>query len=112
MADLNNIIYKGRDNEVEILFSFTGDFAISGLSAFDYIELDLGEETYATNLTPEQLYIKDDFTLVLKIGDATALDEGKYAPSISGYLNPTYNDGYVLNCSSSSKIERIQIKEC
>lgn len=109
---MNNVIYLGRDNEVEIVFTFSGDFSTSGLSTFDYVELMLGGEGYSTNTTPDQLYIKDDFTLVIKIGDITSLQTGNYAPSITGYLNPDYNDGYVLNCSTTSKIERIKIKDC
>lgn len=108
---LNNVIYKPRDNEVFIAFSFGGDFSVGGLSNFSEITLTLGVESYSTISTPNQLFLKDDFTLALKIGDITTLDVGQYSPDIIG-ISPTYDDGYVLNCATSSKIGRIIIKDC
>ena len=111
MTTLNNVIYKGKDNEVFVSFSFDGDFAALGLSNFDEVTLSLGGEDYSTLTTPAQLFLKDNFTLALKIGDTTSLDVGQYPPSITG-VSTTYNDGYVLNCASSSKIASIVIKSC
>ena len=101
---LNNIIYKGHDNEVFIAFSFDGDFAVGGLTNFTEVKLIIGGEEYSTVSTPAQLSLEDDNTLNLSIGDITALDTGKYMPSIIG-ISATYDYGYVLNCSSSSQLD-------
>ena len=108
---LNNIIYKGRDNEVFIAFTFDGDFAATGLANFDEVTLDIGGETYSTVTTPSQLFLKDNFTLALKIGDITTLTVGNYSPEIIG-ISTTYNDGFILNCATSSKISSITVKDC
>ena len=111
MAILNNIIYKGRDNEVIIGFTFDGDFAALGLANFTEITLNLGGEGYSTLSTPVQLFLKDNFTLVFQLGDITSLEVGQYAPDIIG-ISATYDDGYILNCSTYSKISRIVVKDC
>lgn len=108
---LNNIIYKGRDNEVFIAFTFDGDFAALGLANFTEITLSLGGEEYSTIATPEELLLKDNFTLTLKIGGITNLSTGSYPVEVIG-INATYSDGFVLNCAASSKIERVIVKDC
>jgi len=91
-----NVIVKGKDNPVVISWTFTGDFAASGLNTFTRIELIIGGETYSTDLTPDNLSIESDAELRLKIGDTTALADGNYLPQIVGY-SATYDDGYLLS---------------
>ena len=108
---LNNIIYLGRDNEVFISFTFGGDFSTGGLTNFTDISLSIGVEVYTLLTTPTQLFLKDDFTLALKIGDITALTAGSYGIDVIGF-SAVYGDGFVLNCASHSAIERVIVKDC
>lgn len=91
-----NVIVKGKDNPVVISFTFTGDFAASGLNTFAEVTLSIGGESYSTVSDPAQLVITDDNTLELRIGDSTTLADGRYLPEITG-ISATYNDGYLLS---------------
>lgn len=93
---MQNVIVRGLDNPVVMTFSFTGDFAASGLNTFTSIELVMGGETYTTDGTPDNLSIESDTELRLKIGDTTALAAGNYLPTITGF-SITYNDGFMLS---------------
>lgn len=93
---MQNVIVKGNDNPVVMTFSFTGDFLASGLNTFTSITLTIGGEEYSTNLTPDNLSVESDTELRLKIGDTTALADGRYLPEIVGF-SATYDDGYLLS---------------
>jgi hypothetical protein len=92
MATLQQTVYLGLDNPVIITGSFSGEFA--SWVDFTRVVVDIGDETYSTDLTPAQLFINGN-ELRLKIGDTTALQPGGYPLRIVGY-SPAYNDGYVL----------------
>jgi len=108
---MKNIIILSRNNEVEIAFTFTGDFAENGLSNFTNIQLTIGGETYTTTSNPSELYLNGNNALVLNIGSVTALAVGSYKPEIIGF-SATYPDGFVLACDSVSKIGLIYVREC
>jgi len=108
---MQNEIYKGFDNSVVMTFSFSGEFAVDGLSNFTNITLNIGDEFYSTNLTPDQLFINGNSELRLKIGDTTTLESGSYRPEIVGF-SATYDDGYLLNGALKKALpSNIKIKE-
>lgn len=89
-------VIKGKDNPVIFNFTMTGDFAANQLNTFDKVTVDIGGEAYATDTTPNQLFIVSGNQLRLKIGDITTLAVGGYIPEIIGY-STDYNDGYLLS---------------
>lgn len=101
-------IIKGLDNPVVMNFSFTGDFASTGLSAFNEIKLVIGTEEYSTVTTPDELFLNGNFELRLKIGDSTALDAGGYLPEITGF-SPDYDDGYLLSGTKRKILGAIKV---
>jgi len=101
---MNNKIIPPLDNRVEIIFEFTGEFAVNGLSNFEEIILTIGSEVYSTTANPTDLYHTDNTTLTLDIGDSTELLSGLYIPKVVGY-NSTYDDGYGLTGSFNNLLE-------
>lgn len=93
---MQNFFIKGRDNPVVINFSFNDGLS---LSMFDRIVFQIGPEEYATDTNPDKVVV-DGNSLIISVGDTTALEFGRYLPVITGY-NATYNDGYVLTGKSN-----------
>lgn len=93
---MKNFFIKGRDNPVVINFSFNDGLS---LSMFDRVVFEIGTEEYATDTNPDKVVV-DGNSLIVSIGDATALDIGRYLPVITGY-NAAYNDGYLLTGKSN-----------
>jgi hypothetical protein len=106
-----NKIIKGLDNPVIMKFTFTGDFAASGLSTFTSINVSIGDETYTTILNPDNLFVVSDTELRLRIGDVTALSRGAYLPEVVGF-SLTYNDGYLISGSCNVILGSIYVEEC
>ena len=105
-----NEIYLGFDNPVIFTWSFSGDFAASGLNTFTDIQINIGGEDYSTLATSENLFIVSNTELRLKIGDTTSLTAGSYLPEITGF-SPDYNDGYLLNGVKNKRLtDKIKIK--
>jgi len=108
---IQNIIQKGYDNPVIIIFSFNGEFSVDGLSNFTDIILEIGDETYSTSQNPENLFLNGSNELRLKIGDSTNLPAGSYIPKIVGFT-PTYDDGYLLNGTTQRRLPScIQVRD-
>ena len=103
-----NVIIKGRDNRVDIPFSFSGPFAASGLNTFTEVTLEIGGDSYSTTDNPTQLIIVDDNTLSLRIGDSTELADGLYLPEIVGF-SATYDDGYLISGQCKPIIGTIRV---
>ena len=106
-----NRIIKGKDNPVVMTFTFTGDFAASGLNTFTSISVDIGTESYTTALNPDNLFIVSDAELRLRIGDVTTLAAGRYLPEIVGF-SITYNDGYLISGACNPVLGAIDIVDC
>jgi len=83
---MKNKIITGKDALVKFIFTFEGEFELDGLNNFDNITLYIGDETYSTSSDPTLLYRADANTLILNIGDVTALEAGYYIPTIEGYI--------------------------
>ena len=107
---MQNRIFIGRDNPASLKFTFDGDFGDGGLSNFDVITVELGGESYSSVDDPDAIYLTDDLTLVISIGDVTSLDAGFYSVKVIGYSS-TYDDGYVLTCEEFGNIEKLQVIE-
>jgi hypothetical protein len=103
-----NVIVKGKDNPVVINFTFTGDFAASGLNAFTSVTLAIGGESYNTVSDPDNLSIESATELRLKIGDTTSLDVGNYLPQITGF-SATYDDGFLLTGTCKPILPTIKV---
>jgi hypothetical protein len=86
---MQNVIIKGRDNPVRLVFSFTGDVS---LATFSSITIGLGDELYTSG---DGFLSVDGDELTLKIGDTTALQPGSYYPEIVGY-STQFDDGFLL----------------
>lgn len=108
---MQNIVVKGFDNEMVLKFTFTGDYSSGGLNNFDSLEATIGGEVYSTTTTPDSIFIEDDTTLYISIGDSTQLDEGYYHLKLVGFSG-TYDDGFVLACGGINGLPRIQVVEC
>lgn len=102
--------FPPHDNRVKMVFTWGGDFATGGLTNFIRIELTIGTETYSTTATPNELFLEGNNTLVLDIGDSTALLDGSYVPKIVGY-SALYDDGFLLSGSCKLKLPTA-IKVC
>ncbi len=105
---MQNVIVKGLDNPVVMTFSFTGDFAASGLNTFTSIQIVIGGETYTTDGTPDNLSIESDTELRLKIGDTTTLAAGNYLPTITVF-SLTYADGFMVSGKWNPIIRNIKV---
>lgn len=103
-----SIVIKGRDNPAIFEFSFTGDFASLQLNTFSRVVVNIGTESYSTDLTPSNLFIVGDTELRLKIGDTTTLDVGSYTPEIIGY-SAAYDDGYLLSGAKKRLFSNITV---
>jgi hypothetical protein len=102
---MQNVVYLGKDNPVIIDFTFTGDFAVDGLSNFTDIQVDIGGEQYTLILNPTNVIVSTDTQLRVLIGVDTALSVGAYSIKITG-ISATYDDGYVLtDCGALSRIK-------
>lgn len=106
-----NKIIKGFDNPVIMQFTFTGDFAASGLNTFTSISLSIGAETYTTLANPDNLFIVSNTELRLKIGDITTLPEDAYLPEIVGF-SINYNDGYLISGACNAILDAILVLDC
>ena len=103
---------KGRDNPVEISFSFDeGDFKELGLNTFSEIRVTLGSETYSTIDNPSQLFISNNVDLIVNIGNDTSLEEGHYLPEIVGYSN-VYTQGYELTGKCKPILGYLSLRDC
>ena len=99
---IQNRIYKGYNNPVIIDFVFYDAMSSQGLSNFTKMVVDIGNETYSTDTTPDNLYVEGD-SLFLDIGEVTQLPVGtkEYTLTIIGYNNE-YQSGYVLQSSENN----------
>lgn len=84
-----NTVIKGRDNPIRIAFNGVS------LALFDRIEFIIAGEAYATDTTPNNLYVDGD-TLIVSIGDATQAQPMAYYPEIVGY-SARFDDGFLLS---------------
>ena len=98
-------IIKGCDNPAVFEFTFAGDFAASGLNTFSRITLDVGSESYDSDVDTTKLIIDSDTQLTLSIGDSTALSDGYYTPVIKGF-SVVYDDGYELTGECKNTLGR------
>lgn len=101
-------VIKGKDNPVIFQFSFTGDFSTLQLNSFSRIALTIGEESYSTDITPDNLFIVNDTELRLKIGDTTELEPGRYNFELVGY-SASYDDGYLLHGAKKPILSSIKV---
>ncbi len=109
---LQNVIMKGRDNPVEISFSFyEGDFKERGLNTFSEVKVTLGSNTYSTVDNPDQVYIVNNTDLVLNIGSDPNLTVGTYLPEIIGISN-VYTNGYELTGKCKPILGYLEVKDC
>lgn len=104
---MQNFFIKGRDNPVVVNFTFADGFS---LAMFDRIEVEIGGETYATDTDTTKVSV-DGSSLVISIGDVTALAVGRYFPTIIGFNNQ-YDDGYVLSSRRNPTLpDQIEVRE-
>lgn len=109
---LQNVIMKGRDNPVEISFSFSeGDFKELGLNTFSEVTVTLGSKTYSTTDNPSQVYVSNNSDLVINVGSDTSLEIGTYLPEIVGFSN-VYPNGYELTGRCKPILGYLEVKEC
>ncbi len=109
---LQNVIMKGRDNPVEISFSFNeGDFEQLGLNTFSEVKVTLGSKTYSTIDNPSQVYVSDNTDLVLNLGSDPSLEVGNYLPEIVGFSN-VYTNGYELTGKCKPILGYLEVKDC
>lgn len=99
-------IHKGTDTPVRISFSFTGDFAASGLNTFTSLTVGIGSENYSTTDNPAKVVIVDNATLELAIGDVTQLSAGDYNLEITGFSGD-YIDGYVITSAGKPVLPKV-----
>lgn len=101
---MNNKLFPPKDNKVIIEFTFTGEFSENGLNNFTEIVFSLGGESYSTLENPSRLYLENNTTLVLDIGEVTGLNSGVYFPEIIGYNTSNYNDGYTITSECNNRL--------
>jgi hypothetical protein len=105
-----NIIVKGTDKPVNIVFNFTEEFATNGLNEFSRITLQIGDEAYDTAVNTNQLVIVSSTELSLRISDSTALSVGRYPLTILGY-NATFDDGFPLTSDCNPMLGYVKVCE-
>ena len=108
---MQNIVYKGFDNPLVLLFTFTGDYADGGLNNFSRIEAVIGDEEYNTVDNPTNIFVESDTELRILIGDTTQLDVGYYHLHLVGFSD-TYDDGFVLACGGINGLDRLRVIDC
>lgn len=106
----HNVVTLGSPNPVVINFGLRGEFEQNKLLSFDYMEVLIGNESYSTNGTPEQLFVAGDNNdeLRLKIGETSNLKPNHYIPTIKGY-NLQYPSGYEFNSPRMQLIDPIRV---
>ena len=109
---LQNVIMKGRDNPVEISFSFDeGDFKELGLNTFSEIKVTLGSNTYSTIDNPSQVFVSNNTDLTINVGADVALEKGSFLPEIVGYSN-VYTQGYELSGKCKPILGYLEVRDC
>jgi hypothetical protein len=106
-----NLITVGSDLPVVLRFGLRGEFAADGLNTFDYLSVDIGDETYNTIDHADALFVSDldDHLLYLKIGDVTQLSSGAYPLTVTGY-SARYPKGYPLTSVHRRLLEPVVVQ--
>lgn len=103
---------KGRDNPVEISFSFDeGDFKELGLNTFSEIKVTLGSNTYSTIDNPSQVFVSNNTDLTINVGGDENLEKGSHLPEIVGYSN-VYTQGYELTGKCKPILGYLEVRDC
>lgn len=101
----------GVDTPAVLKFNLRGEFAEKQLTAFDYITLAVGDETYTTYGDPDFFFVdpKNPCRLIIKIGTITGLREGRYFITVKGF-NLTYPNGFELNSRGRPLLKPMEFK--
>ncbi|WP_028882335.1 hypothetical protein [Teredinibacter turnerae] len=104
----SQVIVKGADNPVIILFDFDGPFAVNGLRNFTDVRVTLFDEVYSTVVTPAQCFIVGTSELRLRVGMVTNVKPALHDLHIVGY-NAVYQHGIVFNSKCHRNLTPVKV---